>query len=131
MKKKLAKLYETFEDMMKTLGILDYGTKLTLQQVMEITGKNSGKFEDYEECLIASFEVIDSNDNGVISYDEWENYYKALAIDTKYARASFDAMDTDGDGVISKDEFVAYTKEYYFSADDKLNSSIMYGPLDA
>ena len=128
--KRLAKLYETFEDMMESLGILDYGTKLTYEQVMEITGKNGAKYEDFVKCLTASFEVIDSDDNGVISYDEWENYYKALGIDTKYARASFDAMDTDGDGVISKDEFVAYNKEFYFSVDDNLKSSIMYGPLE-
>ena len=54
---------------------------------------------------------------------------KALNIDKAHARASFDAMDTNGDGKISKEEFVAYHVEFYYTAEDKLKSSILYGPL--
>ncbi len=52
----------------------------------------------------AVFETMDSDGNGVISFNEWVDYY------TAYARASFDAMDTDGDGVVSNEEFYEYNK---------------------
>ena len=58
------------------------------------------------------------------------DHYKALGADVAYARASFDAMDMDGNGVVSKEEFTAYNIEFFYSTEDKLNSSIMYGPLD-
>ena len=128
--KRLAKVKESFTAIMESQGIVDDSIKLTYDELIERAGKNSGKFEDFVLSLTASFELIDSNDNGVLSFQEWVEYYRALDIDTKYARASFDAIDTDNDGIISKDEFVAYNYEFYFSVEDKLKSSIMYGPLD-
>ncbi len=52
-----------------------------------------------------------------------------LGIDTVHARASFDAMDANGDSIVSKEEFTAYLKEFYLTAEDKLKSSLLLGPL--
>ena len=76
------------------------------------------------------FHALDTDDSGKISYDEWVKHYKSFGIDPKYARASFDAMDADGDGKVSKQEFIDYNSEYYYTAEDNLKSSILYGPLD-
>ena len=77
-----------------------------------------------------SFKLLDLNDNGVISFEEWKSHYVVRGIPTEYARASFDAMDKNGDGEISLEEFVAYNYEYFCSDEDKLSSSILYGPLE-
>jgi hypothetical protein len=39
-------------------------------------------------------------------------------------------MNTSGDGVVSMDEFIQYNKEFFFTTEDTLKSSILYGPLD-
>ena len=54
------------------------------------------------------------------SFNEWADFYKAMGIDTVYARASFDAVDLNGDGIISK--------EAEFFTEDMLKSSIMFRP---
>ncbi len=125
----LKKLEKYYSDTWKAAGVVDDSTSLTYHQFRANFNKAgvdpSNPFKIYE----AQFEGIDTNGNGVISFNEWLNYYKALGIDTKYARKSFDAMDNDHDGTVSKAEFLAYAKEFAFSTQDKLNSSIMYGPL--
>ena len=55
---------------------------------------------------------------------------KCLGIDPAHARASFDALDTNNDGVISEEEFRAYHWEFFCTTENKLNSEIMYGPLE-
>ena len=75
----------------------------------------------------AMFRIIDINENDVISLDKWILHYKSYGIDTAHASASFEAMDTNHDGKITMDEFIAYHMEYFFSVEDKLNSSILYG----
>ena len=76
------------------------------------------------------FSALDVNGDGVVSCDEWEMHYKCFGIDPKHAKASFEAMDTNGDGVISCEEFIAYQVEYFTTTENKLNSAILYGPLD-
>ena len=115
-----------------TLGLPDENAKVTLEEsITNFTApSNSPNVDQIAGLFNLMFEFIDSDENGVISYKEWEDYYRVCGIDTKFAKASFDAMDTNGDGLISKEEFYAYNMEFYFSTEDTLKSSIMYGPLD-
>ena len=64
------------------------------------------------------FRPLDTDDTGMISYDEWVKHFKAIGVDPKYARASFDAMDADGDGKVSKKEFVDYHYEFFYTNED-------------
>lgn len=103
--------------------------------------------EDFEEKWIAGmkkwvesgtiqnwfgsmFDVLDIDEDGFISFVEWTVHYRTLGIDTAHARASFDAIDTDHDQKINRDEFVKYRIEYFLSVDNKLNSAILFGPLE-
>ena len=76
------------------------------------------------------FDVIDANGDGLIDLDEWRVLYECRGIPVEYAKASFVAMDADHDGLISRKEFVDYQFEFTFTSEDKLKSSILYGPLD-
>ncbi len=124
--KHLQKLEKNFYEMLKAGGIEDDTTALTYEEYSANFRKNA---KDYAKNIVNQFEVIDSDENGEISFEEWLQHYKAHGIDTVHARPSFDAMDTNGDGVVSKEEFIAYSTEYFYTAEDKLKSSLLYGPL--
>lgn len=122
----------SFEKGYEKWGLVDESTALTYEEFgknfvreMEKISKDVGG-----SIFSGMFQVIDTDSNGTISFNEWVQYYKALGVDPCHAKASFDAMDTNGDGVVSMEEFVAYNKEFFFSTDDTLHSSIMYGPLE-
>ncbi len=127
---RLKKLNDCYDVICEKLGLADPSTKLTYEEAVANLLKHADIFNDVEKVLEAHYEVIDSNENGVISFKEWENIYKAINNDTSHARGSFDVVDTNGDGIVSKEEFLAYCKEFYLTAEDKLKSSIMFGPLD-
>lgn len=125
------KLHSHYNELCKILGIADGVTKLTYEQVRANFAKAGAKSNFTELAKIASahFELIDTDENGEISFKEWVDFYKAMGIDTVHARPSFDAMDTNHHGVISGEEFAAYFTEFFFTTEDKLKSSIMFGPL--
>ena len=129
-KEALKKIEEYFENLCKSLGLKDESVKLTSEDIRDIFKKSDVTIEQYAKGFEVVFDAFDIDGNGVITYDEWEKHYKAAGINTAYARASFDAMDVNHSGRVSKKEFCAYNIEYYYSAEDKLNSSILYGPLD-
>ena len=125
----LEKLKKNFDILCMVLGIADDSVKLTYDQCIANFLKCGTQLEEICKIFDTHFEIIDTNENGEISFKEWTDYYTAMGIDTKHARASFDTMDTNSDGIISKEEFRAYNIEYYTTAEDKLQSSLLYGPL--
>lgn len=125
----LAKLEKVYSEIWKGAGIMDDTTKITYEQFLENLQKQGGDAKDHAALFTRQFELVDSNGDGEISFKEWVDHYTALGIDIKHARPSFDAMDTNKDGVVSKEEYTRYTTEYFYSVEDKLNSSLLYGPL--
>ena len=121
-----------FEKTYDLMGIVDDSVTLTYdefarrfaKQIGLIFRKNMG-----DQLFLSMFKVVDADSDGKITFEEWFDYYRALGIDTDHARASFDAMDTNGDGIVSVKEFTVYHKEFFFTTEDTLNSSILFGPL--
>ena len=126
----LKKLEKNHDLLCAALGIGDDTVQLTYDQCIENFTKCSNQLEEILKIFVTHFEIIDTNEDGKISFQEWVNYHKALGIDTSYAKGSFDAMDTNSDGVVSMEEFFAYSKEFYVTAEDKLMSSLLLGPLE-
>ena len=129
----LDRLKASYQKCFSAWGLADKTTELTFEQCSEVYSKfleSQEKKALHTQIFGEMFDNVDMDGNGVISYDEWVTHYKAMGIDTKYARASFDAMDENGDGQVVRGEFVNYHKEFFFTAEDKLKSSILYGPLD-
>lgn len=128
----LKKMVGYFDHTCKQFGLVE-GVKLTYDQFGKKMAESGAKEQSRESRIgifMEMFDIIDTNADSLISFEEWKNYYSAMGIDTKYARASFDAMNTKGDGIVSKEEFLAYVEEFYYSSEDKLKSSILYGPLE-
>ena len=128
-KEQLQKVEEALTEMYRAAGIVDDTTALTYEEFGANFAKSIERGEDFDKVFSTQFDIVDTDKNGEISYKEWADYYGAAGINVEFAKASFDAMDTNKDGVVSKEEFMAYVKEYYCSAEDKLKSSILYGPI--
>ncbi len=116
--------------MCASLGLSDSSKVLSYDEITEMWTKNIEEEEDFSiDRFDRMFRIIDTDRNGTISVKEWETQYIAIGIPVEHSKASFEAMDTNKDGVISHDEFVAYHKEYFYTTEDKLSSSLLYGPL--
>jgi len=126
----LERLKHVFDALCNSLGLAGDSQRVTHDDIVANFGKSSVDIAHLAQVFDLMFDAMDSDGSDLLSFKEWVDYYRAVGIDTAYARASFDAMDTDGDGVVSKKEFYDYNKEYYYSTEDKLHSSIMFGPLD-
>lgn len=126
-------LSKTFMTIPDGLGLVDDSVKLTYSEFKEKfieAAEQLYKDETTDNVFMVMFENLDANKDGVIQFREWRAHTTSLGISLEDAQASFDAMDVDHDGVISKEEFIAYHKEFFYSTEDKLNSSILFGPLD-
>ena len=129
--KPLQELSDTYAKCFDDWGLVSDDVALSYDEFMKAFlaafQKNHGLASNFIPLM---FKIIDTDKDGMISFGEWENYYKANGIDLAYAQPSFEAMDTNKDGKASEDEFLAYLKEYFFSAEDNLKSSIHFGPLE-
>ena len=113
------------------VNLTDNSVKYTYKEMREKFIEDVKKAgEDFKIFLENLFKPLDLNEDGVISFEEWKSYYEVVGIPAMYSRASFDAMDKSGDEKITLEEFVAYNYEFYCSDEDKMRSSILYGPLD-
>ena len=127
--KDLVKEYETISD---ALGLTDYSKALPLEEATENWMKKL-ETTNLDPSLEKTrfrimFNNVDIDRNGVISYDEWVNHCKAYGV-KDHAETSFKAMDTNGDGTVSQEEFSAFIYEFFYTTDNDLHSSILYGPL--
>ena len=114
---------------LEKLGLTDPSVKVSYDVLKQFMAKSSEN-PDRRKFVAGLFELLDLNGSGGLCFEEWETHYKCNGIDTAYAKASFDAMDTDKDGVVRQDEFIDYHEEFYYSTEDTLKSSLLYGPLD-
>ena len=117
------------EALCENMGLTDASATLSCDIMKMATAKMA---DDPQKGAFFTvlFDLLDVNQDGVISFKEWQTYYECIGANTAFAKASFEAMDTNHDGVVSRDEFMAYNYEFFFSTDNSLNSAILFGPLD-
>ncbi len=110
------------------VGLTDASKSFTYDQMKKNLAKASD--DPPEKFYSSMFDMLDVDNSDTITLEEWQSHYKCLGIDPTHAHASFEAMDLNGDGTVSRDEFVLYHCEFFHTSENKLNSGIMYGPLD-
>ena len=74
------------------------------------------------------FRAVDTNEDNMISRDEYGIFFKMLGLDDAMAPASFDAVDTNKDGLLSQEEFVAAGSDFFMNDGDSPNK-VFWGPL--
>lgn len=74
------------------------------------------------------FRAVDTNEDNMISRDEYGIFFKMLGLDDKMAPASFDSVDTNNDGLLSMDEFVEAGIDFFINDADSVNK-VFWGPL--
>ncbi len=78
------------------------------------------------------FDLVDTDNSGEISYEEYRKY---LAIysggdDPDRAKKAFESLDVDGNGSITRDEFIEGHIKYWFTLpSDQGDAPLPYGPL--
>ena len=124
-------LQESFEKLYEIWGLTDKNKEITIADFETMFQEKLEKSYAYTDELYSGwFKQVDMDANGWISLKEWEQHYRALGIAVEHAKTSFEAMDANHDGKISMEEFIDYHTEFFFSDEDKLKSSILYGPLE-
>ena len=127
----IKQLKSNYENLYSIWGLTGENWKLSIEEYLDMNvEKIEGTYSIADELYTLWFKQVDMNGDGRISIQEWVLHNSAINIGSDSALKSFSAMDTDGDGVVSLEEFIAYHKEFFFSTEDKLKSSILFGPLE-
>jgi Ca2+-binding EF-hand superfamily protein len=75
------------------------------------------------------FHAIDTDGDGNISAEEFENFYKIIGLDASMAADSFAKIDENSDNSLSEDEFVTAGLLFFTSEDESSPSKSFWGPL--
>jgi len=75
------------------------------------------------------FHAVDTNNDGMISEDEFGNFFAILGLDVAMAPATFQAIDTNNDGQLSQEEFTEAGSEFFLSEDPSKPTKLFWGPL--
>ena len=129
----LEKLTASMTNVLDLIGMTDPSVKMTYEQYEDkwfgvmMNLKEKGLLE---KVIMSMFDSTDLNEDGYLSIDEWTVHGECWGIEKGTLRTSFDACDANGDGKVSREEYTNYLYEFIATPENKLNSSILYGPLE-
>ena len=77
------------------------------------------------------FDILDANDDGHITLEEFKIYYRVLAPATSEADIvhCFNTIDTNKNGVLSREEFMAAAEDFLIGVEETELSKVFFGPL--
>ncbi|CAH1800449.1 unnamed protein product [Owenia fusiformis] len=75
------------------------------------------------------FDVIDFDENGTISYDEYEDFLNLIGADPRQAKTAFDSIDVDGNGTISREEFASAFLDFWLNPCKGGVGELLFGTL--
>lgn len=75
------------------------------------------------------FHVIDTNNDGLISKEEYAEFFRILGLPDGLSDAAFTAIDTDKDGNLSEKEFITAGSDFFLNKAGEHPSDIFWGPL--
>lgn len=75
------------------------------------------------------FRAVDANNDGFISEEEYEIFFKIIGLNPGMAKSSFQAIDANNDGLLSSDEFVEAGTSFFLSEQGGCPTKLFWGPL--
>ena len=77
------------------------------------------------------FDIIDTNKDGKISFDEFKAYFHIIApaLPENEVNHCFNTVDTNKDGIISREEFSTAAEDFMLNVEETETSKVFYGPL--
>ncbi|MFD8632415.1 EF-hand domain-containing protein [Streptomyces sp. NPDC059533] len=97
--------------------------------VMEDTVTTEAHFEPAVMAIAdAVMSAVDTDQDGVLSLQEYVRLYDTLGVDRDVSTAAFHLVDRDGNGVISFAEYRAAIVEFYLSTDPAAPGNHLLGP---
>lgn len=97
----------------------------------EIVLPDDEELEDYIYLTVSYlFAMFDSNRDGFISYEEYENFLDILGVSRENSGETFQNMDANGDDKISRYELIN-ALEIFFKSDDPNNKkNMIFGEVE-
>ncbi|NER22296.1 MAG: hypothetical protein F6J96_16665 [Symploca sp. SIO1C2] len=128
--------YNLFQNMIAGGASVDANTKITEEEAVANAAKAVSVLQSAPEVGRQKnevfFDIIDTNNSGEISREEYRKYIAVYSGGDQPERAdqAFDSIDTDGNGSITREEFVDGHMGYWFThPDDQNHNPLPYGPL--
>jgi len=125
MRTKLDKIWNDIFKPQTTNGVLDEASFIQALKNSEDKVHESAKV-----FYSMWFDVMDLDDKGVITEEEFSLFLKVFRVDSKKdAQDAFKAVDKNKNGKITREEFITTGCEFSMSNDESLPSKYVFGPL--
>lgn len=113
------------------LGLADASAVLPLKSYLSKWAERVQRGVQSVRLFEEMFKAIDLEGEGHIYFYQLYMFYRAMGygMAVEEVNATFNAMDRDRDKMVNLADFVAFHKEYFYTAHNNYNSSILYGPL--
>ena len=92
----------------------------------EIDRRDKGEMTMSEKLDNACFDVLDKNNNGYVTWDEYKVAMEAGGFGEEESRGGFNLLDKDKSGKISRKEMAAANVKFWCTVDDP-DTQGMYG----
>jgi len=76
----------------------------------------------------AIFDMLDADNDGVISEKEYLQFYRAFRGEEREGSRAFQKLDENGDGHLARDEFLEAVTQFHLSDDPDARGNWLFGP---
>ncbi len=76
----------------------------------------------------AVFDILDEDNDGVISEDEYLMFFRSFRGDVEDGEEAFDKLDEDDNGYLTRKEFLEAVTEFHLSDDPDARGNWLFGP---
>lgn len=121
-----------FWDMLRQTADRDQDERVTLREwfaCFERLLSSPAAAQDMKPIGEAVFNMLDRNDDGVVTLEEYKWLYSSGGLDPNLAADSFKRLDTDHDGRITKAELSTRLFEFFMSEDPESPGTWLFGPV--
>lgn len=86
-------------------------------------------YDSYVNNIVRGlFAVLDEDENGVISQNEYINLMVSFHVSPSDAKEAFEKLDNDGNGTIDEAELIQAVREFHRSDDKGTPGNYLFGP---